>query len=710
MTTIVSAPAATMTTGIANFVFSSNELDVDFECSLDGGQTYGSCGPEHELTGLGLGEHTLIVRAIDAALNVGAPVAHTWTVALPDTTIESAPPAPRSARSRSSRSPRRTSPPAPGSRWSSSAPSTAGHGARATRRRRSTWLPAPHTLEVRAKSDLVDDTPAAHSWTIGDTTIDSGPELGPRARRRRSTSRRARRTPRSSARSLTDGDPTFAACTSPQSHTGLANGEYTFLVRATDTHGNVDATPAEWEWEIGPMPSPVTITAGPAATTTDTTATFEFAADETSPTFECSLDGGTFAPCASPKSYSGLALGAHNLQVRLFDPAFIVEPPVTTHDWTIVTPGDTTPPETTGVSGPTGSTAATTATFEFSANEAGTFECSLDGTAFAACTSPVTLTGLAVGPHSFAVQARDAAGNVDASPHTWNWTVSTCTTTTVTLTADGDAWFNSGSPAENKGADSILKVMSKSGGNLRSVVRFPMGTVPAGCTVKSATLQMWNDSPRNGRTLQALRVTGAWTEMGVSWGNQPATTGPAAEIPSGSAKGWRTWTVTSQVAAMYAAGGGQGFLIRDKVENQDAEQQFFSREKGESAPARDHLGPDPLCDASQTPARDDDCTGRRRRARRVRRDPEPDAAATTVAGSGVTSVAGSGDATVGTSAPPTLDCTLAGNVRAVVHQAATINERSSSRPQRRRGMPARLGAGPQGAIAGPQEDGCPGPE
>jgi hypothetical protein len=72
--------------------------------------------------------------------------------------------------------------------------------------------------------------------------------------------------------------------------------------------------------------------------------------------------------------------------------------------------------------------------------------------------------------------------------------------------------------------------------------------------------------------------------MGVTWATQPATTGPAVEIPSGSAKGWRTWTVTSQVAAMYAAGGGEGFLIRDKVENQDAEQQFFAREKALNIP------------------------------------------------------------------------------------------------------------------------------
>ena len=38
------------------------------------------------------------------------------------------------------------------------------------------------------------------------------------------------------------------------------------------------------------------------------------------------------------------------------------------------------------------------------------------------------------------------------------------------------------------------------------------------------------------------------------------------------------------VQAMYSAGTNHGFLIRDATENQDAEQQFFSREKGESPP------------------------------------------------------------------------------------------------------------------------------
>ena len=35
---------------------------------------------------------------------------------------------------------------------------------------------------------------------------------------------------------------------------------------------------------------------------------------------------------------------------------------------------------------------------------------------------------------------------------------------------------------------------------------------------------------------------------------------------------------------MYSSGQNNGFLVKDKNEDQDAEQQFFAREKGESPP------------------------------------------------------------------------------------------------------------------------------
>jgi hypothetical protein len=52
-----------------------------------------------------------------------------------------------------------------------------------------------------------------------------------------------------------------------------------------------------------------------------------------------------------------------------------------------------------------------------------TFECRLDGGAWAACASPETVTGLVPGAHVFEVRAVDPAGNADAAPAAYAWTV-----------------------------------------------------------------------------------------------------------------------------------------------------------------------------------------------------------------------------------------------------------------------------------------------
>jgi len=78
-------------------------------------------------------------------------------------------------------------------------------------------------------------------------------------------------------------------------------------------------------------------------------------------------------------------------------------------------------------------------------------------------------------------------------------------------------------------------------------------------------------------------VSGVWTENEVTWANQPLTIGTAATTSSGS--GYRQWTVTTQLQAMYAAGANYGFLIRDANESGSGnEQQFSSREKGSNMP------------------------------------------------------------------------------------------------------------------------------
>src|SRR5215207_1589668 len=51
-----------------------------------------------------------------------------------------------------------------------------------------------------------------------------------------------------------------------------------------------------------------------------------------------------------------------------------------------------------------------------------TFQCSLDGAAFASCASPKDYTGLSEGSHTFEVKATDAAGNTDTTPASRSWT------------------------------------------------------------------------------------------------------------------------------------------------------------------------------------------------------------------------------------------------------------------------------------------------
>jgi hypothetical protein len=54
-----------------------------------------------------------------------------------------------------------------------------------------------------------------------------------------------------------------------------------------------------------------------------------------------------------------------------------------------------------------------------------TFECSLDGAAYSACGSPITVGPLALGRHSFVVRAVAPNGRRDPTPARWEWNLVT---------------------------------------------------------------------------------------------------------------------------------------------------------------------------------------------------------------------------------------------------------------------------------------------
>ena len=325
---------------------------------------------------------------------------------------------------------------------------------------------------------------------------------------------------------------------------------------------------------------------GPDDVTNQTVAAVSFTGtDDRTPAadlrYECSLDGALFEACTDPATVGPLAEGAHTLAVRAVDAAGNVDPTPAVERWRV----DTTPPSATITSAPPGQSGSAAATFRFTSSEPATVACSLDGGPPTACTSPRSYTGLASGAHSFAVTPTDAAGNTGAAA-TYTWTVVLpvpCPTTTVTLTAVADTWVGQAASGTAYGGEALLRVESRRSANARALVRFDLPALGAGCRVVDARLQLDITSTSPNRTLQAIRVSGSWSESTVTWRTQPSTSGTAALATSGGST--TDWSVTSQMRSMYVT-GNRGFLVRDRSESAaSALQAFQSRESGaEHAP------------------------------------------------------------------------------------------------------------------------------
>ena len=114
---------------------------------------------------------------------------------------------------------------------------------------------------------------------------------------------------------------------------------------AIDAAGNIDPTSASRSWTIEApaednTPPQTSITSGPAASTTATSASFSFNSSEAGSSFTCRLDGGAWSSCSSPKAYAVLAAGSHSFSVRAADAAGNVDPTPPGYSWAVVS----TPP------------------------------------------------------------------------------------------------------------------------------------------------------------------------------------------------------------------------------------------------------------------------------------------------------------------------------------------------------------------------------
>jgi len=136
-----------------------------------------------------------------------------------------------------------------------------------------------HAFSVRATDAAgnTDATPATRTWTVEaaptdtsppDTTITTGP-FGTVTSASATFEFSATETGSTFECQLDAG--AFEACTSPTAYSGLAAGQHTFGVRATDAAGNTDATPATRTWTVEDAPTGGVVR-GSSSTTVNATA------------------------------------------------------------------------------------------------------------------------------------------------------------------------------------------------------------------------------------------------------------------------------------------------------------------------------------------------------------------------------------------------------------------------------------------------------
>lgn len=286
-----------------------------------------------------------------------------------------------------------------------------------------------HTFRAAAvdPSGNEDPTPAEYTWMVDPNVLDTTITMGPGATTGSSTSFRFTSTrPGTFECQLSPGETSFTPCSSPKDYTGLTQigaPGYTFQVRAKDTAGNLDPTPAMQTFMVDTTGPTVSITTPTNNATIGTSFNLAFTT-EAGATYTCQLDNGTVInPCANGRAFMALtsAINPHTIKVTGTDP--FGNTGMATNSFTVDDVGPSLTISGTPANSSTVATTSANLTFTISpANEPTpfTFECKFNAeTTFTACTSFVR-SGITDGTQTLQVRAKDRFGNAGgAVTHTW---------------------------------------------------------------------------------------------------------------------------------------------------------------------------------------------------------------------------------------------------------------------------------------------------
>ncbi len=470
------------------FEFTSDESPgVTFQCNRDGAG-YSTCPTPHLISEtLSVGEHYLLVRAVDAAGNVDdTPIACFWNVSSEDFTIFIRdPPATLSSSSTASfRLESNRAAPAYQCQLQKNGTTVADWDDCVFTAGRIVYTGLTdglYTLNVEGTAGASERDTDSWTWTVDlnapaptSITLPDRDDLylnsaTPRLAGSGSALATDRPGEEFFVQIYLDGAPSPFEFALPSDKKWqytlprLDEGVHFVFVNIRDKANN-QSTQVKRTFYVDTLPPETDFASGlPDKLTREPVATFSFMSptDATSISYECVLDDEpAFRPC-DPSGAASRSVGpftgdrAHTLLVRAKDLAGNYDPTPAQYTWRV----DTVLPDTFIESGPPALTNSTSASFVFKSEPGSSFLCSLDGVLpFEPCPSDA-YTGLSDGPHVLKVQARDEATNLDGTPAEYRWFVDQTSPEAPGITSpEVDAVLSKGFPEVRGTAEAGSKV------------------------------------------------------------------------------------------------------------------------------------------------------------------------------------------------------------------------------------------------------------
>lgn len=166
-----------------------------------------------------------------------------------------------------------------------------------------------------------------------------------------------------------------------------------------------------------------------------------------------------------------------------------------------------------------------------------------------------------------------------------------------TLYAIADATILEGYPGNNFGTTNDMWAgyddgLNPNGRIVRSLIRFDVSSLPPSAVIQSAKLRVYyigyRDYANRVNTITAYRITGNWTELGVTWNNKPSPDASygSVDIPANTNWGWRELDVRALVQGWVNDSiANQGVMLRGpEASGADSSYRKFSTREGPYSP------------------------------------------------------------------------------------------------------------------------------